>query len=145
MDATVTRAADAGETLSYEVRIAAPPATVWAHWTDPDRLVRWMGDVATIDPRPGGSFRLDYGKGDVAIGQYLEFDAPHRLVLSWGWERPGEAVGPGASRVEVTLEPTDGGAGTLLRLRHSGLPEASRASHDEGWTFFLGRLVETTR
>jgi hypothetical protein len=41
--------------------------------------------------------------------------------------------------VEITLTPE--GAGTLVRLRHFGLPsEALRRQHAEGWDFFLPRL-----
>jgi len=127
---TDVRPIEAGDALEYEVRIAAPPATVWRYWVEPERLVQWMGDVATIEPRPGGTFRLEYSTGDVVAGTYVELDAPRRVVLTWGWEEAGAAVPPGASRVEVDLEATDGGAGTLLRLRHHGLPPESRISHD---------------
>ena len=129
--------------LAYEIRIAAPPSTVWSYWTDPHRLVRWMGDVATLEPRPGGLFRLEYGSGDVAEGKYLEVDEPARVVFTWGWQEHGAPVPPGASRIEVDLEPLDGGSATMLRLRHLGLPEASRITHDEGWRHFLGRLIES--
>lgn len=51
---------------------------------------------------------------------------------------------PGASRLELDIEPLDDGAATLLRLRHLGLPEASTASHGEGWRYFLPQLVAAT-
>jgi hypothetical protein len=41
----------------------------------------------------------------------------------------------------VDLEPVDEGAGTLLRLRHVGLPDESRDGHDEGWRYFLPQLA----
>ena len=136
---------ETGENLAYEVRIAAPPAVVWRFWTQPDLLVRWMGDVAVIEPRPGGRFRLEYRTGDVASGAYVEVDEPRRVVFTWGWEEQGAAVPPGASTVEVDLEPLDGGSATMLRLRHRGLPGDSSTSHDEGWRHFLARLVQALR
>jgi uncharacterized protein YndB with AHSA1/START domain len=139
---TEIRPIEADDALGYEVRIAAPPALVWRFWTEPERLVRWMGDVATLEPQPGGAFRLEYKSGDVAAGSFVEVDAPRRLVFTWGWEAPGDPVPAGGSTIEVMLEPLDDGAATLLRLRHSGLPQASRDGHDEGWRYFLGRLVE---
>jgi uncharacterized protein YndB with AHSA1/START domain len=61
-------------------------------------------------------------------------------VFTWGWEDPAEVVRPGASRVEVTLEPV--GQGTRVLVRHLLLPAGERAGHAEGWDYFLGRLVE---
>ena len=130
----------AADALEYDLHIAATPDTVWRFWTEPDHLTRWMGRIATLEPRPGGTFRLDYGQGDVASGQVLDAEPPHRLVFTWGWEDPADAIQPGSSTVEVTLEPD--GDGTRLRLRHSGLDDASRPGHDEGWQYFLGRLTE---
>jgi uncharacterized protein YndB with AHSA1/START domain len=140
-----TRETDTGqivEPLTYEIEIAASPAIVWAFWTDAERIVRWMGRTATADPRPEGEFRLRYGGGEVVSGRYLEVDEPRHLVLTWGWEEPGDPVPAGASRVEVTLDPIAGGESTRLRLRHTGLAAESRAGHDEGWNYFLPRLVE---
>ncbi len=46
---------------------------------------------------------------------------------------------PGSSLIEIDLLDRDGG--TLLRMAHSGLPDAQEcASHEEGWTHYLGRL-----
>ncbi len=126
--------------LEREVTIAAPIETVWRFWTDPDRLVRWMGSVAALDLRPGGAVRIEYGNGAVMLGTVLEVDPPTRLVFTWGWEDPSEVVRPGASRVEVDLEPADGG--THLRLRHVGLPPAESVGHGEGWDYFLSRLAD---
>ena len=139
---TAIESVQQGPTLTYEVRIQAPPALVWRYWTEPERMVRWMGDVATLEPRPGGTFRLEYGSGDVVAGAYVEVDPPRHLVLTWGWDEAGALVPPGASRIQLDLDPLDDGAATLLRLRHLDLPEPSRISHDEGWRYFLPRLVE---
>ena len=46
---------------------------------------------------------------------------------------------PGSSLIEIDLLDRDGG--TLLRMTHSGLPDAEEcASHEKGWTYYLGRL-----
>jgi uncharacterized protein YndB with AHSA1/START domain len=44
--------------VQREIRIRAPPQTVFAFLTDPAKMVRWMGTQATFDPRPGGTYRL---------------------------------------------------------------------------------------
>jgi len=79
-----------------------------------------------------------------ALGEFVEVDAPSRVVFTFGWkgqETGGEgehAVPPGSSRVEVTLAPE--GDGTVVRLRHLDLPEPAREIHGQGWELFLGRL-----
>ena len=92
---------------SSSASCASPPARDGLRFLDePHRIVEWMARTATFEPRPGGAFRLDYNGSDIASGEVLEIDRPRRLVLSWGWEAPGDATPPGASRVEVTLSPT---------------------------------------
>lgn len=127
--------------LGYELRIDAPPDVVWRYWVEPERMVRWMGAIATLDPRPGGAFRIDYGQGDTIAGEYLEVDEPRRLSLRWAWEST-DPVEAAPSRIEVELDAMDGGQATLLRLRHLELTAPSRASHDEGWRYFLPRLID---
>ena len=126
--------------IERELRIAARPETVFAFWTDPDRMARWMGRDIRLDPRPGGEYRIDYNGSDVARGKFVELDPPRRIVLTWGWEAPGDPTPPGASVVEVTL--TADGDGTILNLRHSGLPADSVTGHAEGWDQFLPGLAE---
>ena len=126
------------EPLRNEVWIAAPPEVVFPYFTDPTRIVNWMGLAALLDPRPGGTFRIEANGRDVVIGEYVEVDPPRRVVFTWGFDGPRPLVRAGATRVEVTLEPD--GAGTRLVLCHHGLEPASRTPHAEGWTHYLGRL-----
>ena len=126
--------------LAYEVRLDATPDAAWRLWTDPEQLVRWMGSRATLEPRPGGVFRLEYSSGDVAAGAYVEVDPERRVAFTWGWEAE-PTFGPGTSTIEVAFEKVAAG-GTLLRLLHSGMPSDLRGNVDEGWRYFLGRLVE---
>ena len=135
-------AVDGSVLVERDVTIAAPRETVWACWTDPERLVRWMGKHALLDLRPGGDIRIEYGNGAVMLGSVLEVGAPERLVFSWGWEDPTEVVRPGESRVEVTL--TEVPRGTRVLVRHLGLPPAEAEGHAEGWDYFLGRLADAT-
>jgi uncharacterized protein YndB with AHSA1/START domain len=128
-----------GLVVEREMHLAASCEVVFAHFTDPELMCRWMGVEAELDPRPGGLCRVNVNGSHPARGEYLELSPYHRLVFSWGWEEEGHLLPPGSSRVEVTLSPA--GAGTLLRLRHSGLPEPLRASHGEGWDHYLPRLA----
>jgi uncharacterized protein YndB with AHSA1/START domain len=127
------------EPLRNEVRIAAPPEVVFPYFTDPTRIVNWMGLAALLDPRPGGVFRIEANGRDVVIGEYVEVDPPHRVVFTWGFEGADPFVAPGSTRVEVTLQRD--GDGTLLTLLHHGLAGGTRDAHAEGWTHYLARLA----
>jgi uncharacterized protein YndB with AHSA1/START domain len=130
-----------GISVEREIRIAARPETVWEFLVDPEKAVRWMGLQASLDPRPGGRYRVEVIPGSVASGEFVEVEPPHRLVQTWGWEPgAGSPVAPGATTLEVRLTPD--GDGTLLRLTHTGLPDAAAAgSHAHGWEHYLERLA----
>ncbi len=49
-----------------EVQIAAPPATVFAFLTDPDKILRWIGTEATVEPHPGGLYLVNVTGRDTA-------------------------------------------------------------------------------
>ena len=123
-----------------EIRIDAPPERVFPFLVEADRMNRWFGKESTLDARPGGIYRVDTDGKHIAVGEFVTVDAPRRVVFTFGWENEDEAVRPGESMVEITLEP-DGG-GTLLRLEHRDLPnDEERTGHAEGWGYFLPKLV----
>jgi len=149
----------------HEVRVAASPETVFAYFTDPAKLVRWMGVEATLDPRPGGICRIaldpsqatveqfaafiqrerssepaDVGPGaGVMLGEFVEVDPPERIVLTWGWELELLSVPPRSTLVEVSLTPD--GDETVVRLSHRQLPADMVAFHGAGWDHFRPRLA----
>ena len=121
-----------------ETQIAAPPATVFAFLTDPEKILSWMGTEAQTELHPGGLYLVGVN-GRNARGAFREVVPVHRLAYSFGWDG-SEEVPPGSSLVEIDLIDRDGG--TLLRMTHSGLPNAGqRAGHDKGWAHYLGRLT----
>jgi uncharacterized protein YndB with AHSA1/START domain len=123
-----------------EVQIAAPPATVFAFLTDPEKILRWMGTEATVEPHLGGLYLVNVTGKDVARGRFTEVIPVHRLAYSFGWEGR-EKTPPGSSLIEIDLIDQDED-GTLLRMTHSGLPDAeARADHEQGWSHYLGRLA----
>jgi uncharacterized protein YndB with AHSA1/START domain len=127
------------EWIERQIRIEARPETVFAFFTDPLKLVQWKGVQATVDPQPGGIYRVKINEQNIVRGEYLELSPYTRIVFTWGWEGENSPLPPGASTVEISLV-EDHGA-TLLTLRHLGLPEVLRANHVEGWEHFLPRLA----
>ena len=128
-------------TAEHEIRIEAPPEVVFAYFTDPMKMVRWMGTEAMLDPRPGGVCRVNFRReiGEVAvIGEFVEVVPHSRVVFTWGWEGDLFGVPPASTRVEVSLVPD--GSGTLVRLVHGELPDAAVEPHEAGWTHYLKRL-----
>ncbi len=124
--------------ITREFKVEADPATVFAFFTDPERLTRWVGTSAQIDARVGGLFMIDVVKGRVARGEYTEVVPVTRLAYTWGWIDDAQ-VPPGSSRIEIDLLPQNGS--TLVRFNHSGLPASEVPGHSVGWTHYLARLV----
>ncbi len=118
------------------IHIEAEPDVVFDYFTTPEALVRWMGDRAVLDPKPGGEFTLWFDERCVQ-GRYVEVDRPRRLVITWG-RRGSREMPPFSSTLEVTFTPE--ADGTRVNIVHHGLPESERARHALGWQHYLPRL-----
>ena len=111
---------EASNSIVREMIIDADNATVFAFFTDADRLIRWMGISAQVEPKPGGLLLVDVQEGYTARGQFREVVPVSRLVFTFGWEGNKENTPPGSSLVEINLSPQNGS--TVLHFQHSGLP-----------------------
>jgi uncharacterized protein YndB with AHSA1/START domain len=129
----------ADDAVVCEVAIRASAAEVYAMFTEPSALVRWIGIRAMLEPRPGGTFRFELIDGEFCSGRYLELDPGRRVAFTWGWESGALPVPPASTTVEVDLEERDGV--THVRLTHRGLDAAMHAMHEEGWERYLARLA----
>ena len=127
--------------VEREITIAARPETVWELLVDSKQAIKWMGQTATFDLRPGGRYRVEVIPGHTASGEFVEIDPPRRLIYTWGWEPgSGNSVPSGSTTVEFELIPS--GEGTMLRFSHRDLPGAeAAASHAHGWDHYLERLA----
>jgi uncharacterized protein YndB with AHSA1/START domain len=132
--------------LTLVKRIKAPPARVWAAWTQPELMMLWFGphhtrtEEAEADLRPGGRFRValreDSGERHEANGHYTTIEAERRLVFDWHWTSAPERV----SRVTVELRPVP--EGTEVTLTHDRFADQATATrHTRGWTESLERLA----
>jgi uncharacterized protein YndB with AHSA1/START domain len=131
--------------VEQTLRIDAHPETVWRYWTEPEPMADWWGAAAELDPRPGGVCVVEMGGGAVMRGEYLELVPHQRIVFRFGWDPTEGApdIAPRSTLVEVTL--TRDGDGTILSLRHTGLPTALTAEHEAGWGHLLPLLASAAR
>jgi uncharacterized protein YndB with AHSA1/START domain len=101
----------------------APPAAVFAAWTDPAAFCQWFGpdgftcSVREMDVRPGGRARFDMTSADGTSStnrfDYLEVVPAERLVMDHGSDVDDD---PARFRVTVTLDAQADGK-TVLTLR----------------------------
>jgi uncharacterized protein YndB with AHSA1/START domain len=129
----------ASEPIVKEIDIAAPPSIVYEYLTQDDKIMEWMGLEVDVDPKPGGAFRIVPNDRHVIRGEYVEATPFSKVAFTWGYEGDDE-LPPGASLVEITLEPTS--AGTRLRLVHSGIADPEwNHDHNKGWDYFVERIA----
>jgi uncharacterized protein YndB with AHSA1/START domain len=127
------------ETITKEIFIECRPQTLFSFFTDPEKMVRWMGSHILMEPKLGGKYRIDVNGHDIAMGEYIEIVPNEKIVMTWGWEK-SKLVPPGSSTLEFKLVPKDNG--TLLLLTHYDLPVEEMASHLQGWTHYTTRLQQ---
>lgn len=133
--------------LTLKRRVKAPPARVFAAWTDPQKLAAWFGPAETsagsvqaemdvvVGRRFKVSFRTEDGEYHEVGGLYREVAPDRRLKFTWAWHTTPERE----SLVTVTLSPD--GDGTLLTLHHEQFfDEKARDGHQGGWTGALDNL-----
>ncbi|WP_373230893.1 SRPBCC family protein [Cohnella sp.] len=128
---------NSSDKLMKEIFIECRPETLFSFFTDPDKLVRWMGRHVLLEPSIGGKYRIDVNGSDIAMGEYKEIVPNEKIVMTWGWEK-SKLVPPGSSTIEFKLTPKDNG--TLLMLTHYDLTESEVSSHQQGWTHYMARL-----
>jgi uncharacterized protein YndB with AHSA1/START domain len=131
--------------LTIKRRFKAPPAKVFAAFTDPEKVKHWMGPGemkavhAESDTRIGGRYRwvmqAPSGEQHDVGGVYREVVANEKLVFTWTWKDTPERE----SIVTVELKPD--GDGTLLTLTHEQFfDEDVRDRHQGGWNGALDKM-----
>ena len=131
--------------LTLKRRLKAPPAKVFAAWTDPEKVKQWMGpgEVKVLsvacDPRAGGTFNWVMRTPDAEIhdvsGVFREVVPDRKLVFTWAWKTTPERE----SLVTVDIKPD--GEGSLMTLTHEQFfDEDARDRHQGGWTGALDKM-----
>ena len=138
MAAVITKPSTA-PSLTIKRRFTAPPAKVYAAWTDPEKMSRWMGPGEIVAPgtecdlRVGGRYRVVMRKPDGeefdVRGVYREIVPNEKLVFTWAWLHTADIE----TLVTLTFKPD--GDGTLMTLHHEQFGDDDmRDRHDAGWS-----------
>ena len=127
--------------------VDAPVEAVYAAWTEPEMLRRWLapGNATVVravaEVAVGGTFLVEMRGADgrrwLTRGLYREVVPHRRLVHTWRWE--GSEI---ETLVTVEFEPESAGR-TRLTLTHSRFAEDEvRDEHEQGWSGCLAKLEE---
>ena len=125
--------------------IDAPVEAVYAAWTEPERLRRWLapGNATVVravaEAAVGGTFMVEMrgpdGRSWLVRGVYREVLPRRRLVLTWRWA--GSEV---ETLLTVGFEREEAGR-TRLTLTHSRFAQQeARDEHEKGWSGCLAKL-----
>jgi uncharacterized protein YndB with AHSA1/START domain len=125
--------------IKAEVEVDASPEQVWEAITDGPKLDSWFMGRNEIEPREGGTARMDYG--DFAIeSTVLAWEPSKRFVI-----RTNEAPDGTFMRFEYLIEGRGGGK-TLIRYVHSGFLgdnwETEYEALKEGDPLYLHQLAQ---
>jgi uncharacterized protein YndB with AHSA1/START domain len=130
--------------------IYASPHDLFAAWTNPILMGRWLGSTdwpmtdAQVDPRVGGSYRFSVsspeGEIHTTYGVYREFQPNRKLVMTWIYEGPHPSADRGESLLTVTFKEI-GQDQTELTLLHEQIGKAEGVETlRSGWTGALDQL-----
>lgn len=124
--------------------IAAPRATVFDAWLNPDMLRKFMMPMAEMsvpkaetNPVVGGRFDIvmHAGGNDLPHSGTYKAISPHDQIV-FTWESPYSV-----DDSTVTLDFADADGGTKVTLTHVKFAdEETRNNHEGGWTGILGAL-----
>ena len=134
-------------TIKKIVEISVNSEKVFQAITDEAQLKKWWVDVPQLEKRIDGKilFRFLKDKSElltedfVVEGKVKEYIPNHKLAYTW---KPSGDLAYPDTLVTWTLEEVEKNK-TKLTLHHSGLENAPDAARlDEGWSYFLNRLVQ---
>jgi len=116
----------ARSTYVYVSYIRTTPEKLWSALTDGEFMKQyWFGMHAESEWRPGASWRLVSGGGEVFdSGEVIEADPPRRLVIRWHNQHRPELRAEGPSRCTMELETS--GTAVKLTITHTIERDASK-------------------
>ena len=124
----------------FEIFIKTTPDRLWEAITDPKLRARYSFGVEThSDWTPGSEYKAGVpGVVDIAAGENLEVDPPHRLVQTFTALWSDEVKAQGASRVTWEIEQVADSC--RLTVVHDQLRPGANAELYGGWPMILSGL-----
>jgi uncharacterized protein YndB with AHSA1/START domain len=127
----------------------APASLLFALWSKPEHLKRWMGPAsyscpeAQIDFRVGGAYRAmilspEHGENWFG-GVYREIVPNRRLVFTFAWDNDGPSAGV-ETLITITFEERNGKTVQTFHQRPF-INVDRRDSHVRGWTGAFDKLA----
>ena len=127
----------------------APASLLFALWSEPEHMRRWMGPAdftcpkAEIDFRVGGAYRVmiaspEHGENRFG-GVYREIEQDRRLVFTFAWDNDGPSAGV-ETLVTITFEERDGKTVQTFHQRPF-LNAERRDGHVRGWSSAFDKLA----
>lgn len=113
---------------SIEVSCVLPvdTATIYRDWLSTKAHTLFTGGAAKIEPFVGGKFSAWDG---YIWGETLELESGKRIVQTWNTSNFPDGAPP--SRLEVLLEPAEGGC--KITLIHTNIPDGQGKEYEQGW------------
>jgi uncharacterized protein YndB with AHSA1/START domain len=125
----------------FEIYIKTTPERLWEAITDTDMRASYSFGVGTVsDWTPGSSYTAGHAKAgiEIAEGENLEVDPPHRLVQSFNALWSDDVKREGTSRVTWEIEQV--GDSCKLTVTHDQLRENAHGEIYGGWPQILSGL-----
>jgi len=131
--------------LNISQEFNAPVEALFNAWAKPEVVSKWFapGEMtvpeAELEFKKGGQYRIVMQNKDneqfIVGGEYLEIQAPNKLVFSWQW-----STSPHATRVTVLFSKLADNK-SKLELTHTELEtQESCDQHHQGWMGCLANL-----
>lgn len=122
------------------------PDELYNAWTNPEQLKQWWKPMGNSlkevinDLKEGGTVRYIFDNDKLVIsGEYMEVKQKEKLVYTWNWELPQDAVRNAPYKLTVNFTGKDNGS-EIKVLQENFQDEESMLPHREGWEKALSAL-----
>lgn len=136
---TLTASAQLRPMTYAETTVDATPSEAFADWTTEGTIQNFFAPQATIDPKPGGlyklCFALDAPEGECGndSGRILAVQTDEMLSFTWAMPPYMPEIRPHLTVVQILFSPVDD-TRTRVRVFHTGY--GSGEAWDEGRDYF---------
>ncbi len=127
--------------------IAASRETLYAAWTEPDRMRRWFATVVDADVRVGGRYSIELHEADGTVngftGEYLDLEPPSRIAFTFSHHSRTAEHRISDEKVMVTFSALDPGRTEVTVTNSWTGPEAGPSDYEAvqaGFEEWINRL-----